>query len=93
MDRHSERRRYYPLEENVPLSEAVYEAIEAHEDTSLDADELRLFEHVNPDAIDLLFEDVTEVDVEVMVRINLENVAVSIWSDGGIDIRVTEDAE
>ena len=93
MDRHSERRRYYPLEENVPLSEAVYEAIEAHEHTSLRDDELRLFEYINPEAIDMLFEDVTELDVEVMVRLNLRNVAVSIWSDAGIDIRVTEDVE
>lgn len=88
MDSHPERRRYYPEEENVPLSEAVREAIEAHESTSLSADELRLYDHINPDAIDMLFQDTADVDVSV--QINLTNVTVSVWSDGGIDIRVSD---
>lgn len=88
MDGHPERRRYYPDHENVPLSEAVREAIEAHENSSLSADELCLYDHVNPEAIDVLFEDTDGVDISV--QINLTNVAVSIWSDGGIDIRVTD---
>lgn len=43
MDESPERRRYYPDEENVPLSEAVRQAIEAHEHSSLDTDELQLY--------------------------------------------------
>ena len=88
MSGHPERRRYYPEEENVPLSEAVREAIEAHENSSLSLDELRLYDHIDPEAIDMLFTDTAGVDVSV--QINLTNVTVSIWSDGGIDIRVTD---
>ena len=88
MDESPERKRYYPDEENVPLSTAVREALEAHENSSLSADELRLYNHVNPEAIDVLFSDTADVDVSV--QINLTNVTVSIWSDGGIDIRVTD---
>lgn len=90
MDEHPERRRYYPVEENVPLSEAVREAIEDHEKASLSADELDLYKQINPEAIDILFQDTTDTDVEISVQINLENVTVSIWSDHGIDIRVTD---
>ena len=88
MDESPERKRYYPDEENVPLSTAVREALEAHENSTLSADELRLYDHVNPDAIDELFRDTSGLDVSV--QINLTNVTVSIWSDGGIDIRVTD---
>jgi len=88
MDDHPERRRYYPTEENVPLSEAVREAVADHENTSLSADEFRLYDHISPEAIDCLFRDTADVDVPV--QINLSNVTVSIWSDGGIDLRVTD---
>jgi hypothetical protein len=83
-----ERRRYYPDKEDVPLSEAVLEAVEAHENASLTADEFTLYEHVDPRAIDLLFKDSTDLDISV--QFHLENITVSIWSDGGIDIRVTD---
>lgn len=89
MDRQPERRRYYPNEENVPLSEVVREAIEAHDSASLSADELNLYDSINPEAIDDLFRDNAAVDVTV--RIELTNVTVSIWEDGGIDVRVTDD--
>lgn len=91
MTDHPKRRTYYPEEENTPLSEAVLEAVEAHEHTSLSADEFSLYEHINPDAIDMLFTDTADVDVSV--QINLDNVTVSIWSDRGIDIRVTDRLE
>jgi len=87
MDENPERRKYYPENEETPLSQAILEAVEAHESASLSTDEFALFEHVNPDAIDMLFQD---TDLPVSVRIHLENVTVSIWSDGGIDIRVTD---
>lgn len=88
MDSDPERRRYYPDEENVPLSEAVREAVAAHESSSLDADEFRLYEHVDPDALDMLFTDDAGADVTVQIR--LTDVTVGIWSDGGVDIRVSE---
>ena len=84
----TERRQYHPGEENVPLSAAVREAIEAHGSTSLHADEFDLYDHVSPDAIDALFRDADEVDVVLQFR--LTNVTVSVWSDDAIDIRVTD---
>ena len=90
MDDHPERRRYYP-DDDVALSEAILEAVQAHENASFRADEFTLFDHVHPDALDNLFKDTS--DVEISVRINLTNVTVSVWSDGGIDIRVTDKLE
>lgn len=91
MDEDPERRRYYPVEEDVPLSEAVREAVAAHDDSSLSPDEFDLYDNINPDAIDMLFTDTADTDVSV--QIDLTNVTVSIWSDGGIDIRVTDKME
>ena len=90
MDENPERCRYYPDEETTPLSKAVREAVEAHGSTSLSADELALYEHINPDALDTLFDESVGGDVDVSVQLNLPNVTVSVWSDGGIDIRVTD---
>lgn len=87
MDENPERRKYYPEDAETPLSQAILEAVEAHESASLTTDEFALFEHLNPDAIDMLFED---TDLPVSVSIRLENVTVSVWSDGGIDIRVSD---
>lgn len=87
MDENPERRRYYP-DDDVPLSEAVREAVAAHENASLTADEFSLYDHVNPAAIDMLFTDTAGVDISV--QINLTNVTVSVWSDGGVDVRVSE---
>ena len=84
----TERRQYHPGEENVPLSAAVREAIEAHERTSLRTDEFDLYDHVSPDAIDELFRHTD--DVGVVVQFHLTNVVVSVWRDDAIDIRVTD---
>ena len=83
-----ERRRYYPEEENVPLSVAVREAVAAHERSSLATDEFDLYDHVDPDALDALFGPDSEAAVSV--QIYLDDVTVSVWSDGGVDIRVTD---
>lgn len=88
MDERPERRRYYPDEADTPLSETVLQAVEDHESASLAGDEFELYEYVNPDAIDELFTDTD--DVEISVQIHLENVTVSIWNDGGVDIRVVD---
>ena len=90
VDDRPERRRYYPDEENVPLSTAILEAVEAHENASLSGDELDLFRYVDPDAIDMLFTNTTDHDVDISVQFNLADVTISVWNDGGIDIRVTE---
>ena len=91
MDENRERRRYYPDEEDTPLSQTVLEAVEAHDESTLVADEFRLFDHVDPEAIDILFRD--SADLGVSVQFDLTNVTVSIWSDGGVDVRVTDKME
>jgi len=88
---HPEHRRYYPDSENIPLSEAIYEAVQAHENTTLSSDEFDLYHHIQPEALDNLFKETS--DIEISVQIRLTNVTVSIWSDGGIDIRVTDKIE
>ncbi|AHG05345.1 hypothetical protein HALDL1_13045 [Halobacterium sp. DL1] len=93
VDEHAERRRYYPDDESVPLSTAIYEAIEAHHEATLENDEFGLHEHVNPEAIDMLFTDTGDDDIEISVQFNPTNVTVAVWSDGGIDIRVSEKME
>ena len=69
----------------------VGEAIEEHESTSVSADEFDLYDHVDPDALDNLFRETD--DVGIIVQFHLTNVIVSVWSDGAIDIRVTDDLE
>ncbi|RDI72855.1 HalOD1 output domain-containing protein [Halopelagius longus] len=91
MDDHPERRRYYPDDEDIALSEVVLEAVQAHENASFEDDEFPLYDHIHPDAIDMLFKDTSGVDVSV--RIHLTNVTVSLWSDGGVDIRVTDNID
>ena len=83
----SASQRYYPGEENVPLSEAVLEAARAH-DESLTAEEFDLYDHIDPESLDTLIKDAPGGDVSV--RFAIPDVAVEIWSDGGIDIRVTD---
>lgn len=91
MDEHAERRRYYRGNDEGSLSEAVLETVEAHRNASLGADEFPLYEHVNPEAVDELFDDAG--DVAVSLQITLENVSVSIWNDDGVDIRVVDSVE
>jgi len=83
-----ERRRYYPEAENVPLSVAVREAVAAHRRSSPTTDDFDLYDHVDPDALDALFERDPQAAVSVQIR--LEDVTVSLWSDDGVDIRVTD---
>lgn len=93
VDDQPERRRYYPDDESLPLSAAIYDALEAHDEATLEKDEFGLYEHVNPEAIDMLFSDTSGDGIDISVQFNLTNVTVAVWSDGGIDIRVTEKVE
>lgn len=86
-----ERRRHYPEEENVPLSEAVREAVDAHETADAVADGAALSNHLDIEAIDRLFTGTGEVAISA--QLHLPNVTVSIWSDGAVDIRVTDRQE
>lgn len=95
MDDNPKRSRHYPNEENVPLSEAVREAVDAHERSEAIADESALYDRVNIEAIDNLFTDVDGVtdanDVSITLQMDLPNVRVSVWSDGAVNIRVTDE--
>lgn len=82
MDPNPERRRYRVAEENVPLSEVVREAVDAHGTAD------SLGDHVDVESIDRLF---TGSDVAVSLRLVLPDVTVSIWNDDGVDIRVADD--
>ena len=87
MDEEPERKRYYPDEENVTLSVAITEAVEAYnESPSLDS-ATELYDHINPDAIDHLFKDSANVDFTIQFQ--LPHHTIAVWGDGGIDIRVT----
>lgn len=87
MDHNPERRRYYLGEENVPLSEAIREAVAAHESSEVDVDCAALSDHLDVETIDHLF---PESDyVSVTLQLGLPNVIVDIWSDEAVDIRVT----
>lgn len=90
MDDTSVRRRYYPDEENVPLSVAIQEAVSVHEKSSVLADELDLYDHVDPGAIDTLFRETPGIEISVQFR--LPSATISVWS-GVVDIRVTESQE
>ncbi|ELZ31130.1 hypothetical protein C474_09854 [Halogeometricum pallidum JCM 14848] len=85
-----ERRRYYP-DDDIALSEAILEAVQEHEHATFSGDEFRLYDNINPDAIDMLFKDTS--DVEISVTIELENLTMGLWSDGGVDIRVSDKVE
>lgn len=91
MDENPERKRHYPEEENVPLSTAISEAIEAHERSSFLEDEFALYDHVDREALDNLFRETDGVSISV--QFFLPSATVSVWNDGGIDIRVTETRE
>jgi len=51
-------------------------------------DELELYEHVDPEALNMLFKADSEVELSVQFR--LPCATVSVWNDGGNAIRVTE---
>lgn len=89
MDSNPERRRHYQNEENVPLSEAVREAVDAHENAEAVMDEAALYDSLDIETIDQLFTDTG--DVSLSVQIQLPNVTVGIWRNDAVNIRVTDD--
>lgn len=82
-----ERDRYRP-EEHRELSDAVLEAIERKKDDDLRKSEFRLYEDVNPDALNNLFRD--DADANTSVRFDTDGVTVTLWGDGGVEIEVSD---
>lgn len=88
MDGNIERRRHYPGEENVPLSEAIHEAVGAHVNAEPIVDGVALRERIDVEALDQL---VTTTEVPVTLQFHLPNVQVSVWREDSVDIRVTDE--
>lgn len=90
-DSDSERRHHYQNWENVPLSEAVLEAVDAHESAEAVVDEAALYERLDIETLDQLFTDTG--DVALSVALHLPNVTVGIWQNGPVNIRVADGAQ
>ena len=88
MAERAEQRRYYPGEENVPLSVASERAVRATESAPSLRDEFEPYDRGSADAIDIPFTSTDGVDTSVQIR--LPDVTVAVWSDGGVDSRVTD---
>jgi hypothetical protein len=81
---------YYP-HENRSLSQAVLSALEeAHETAIIDA-EFTLYDHIDPDALNSLFQ--ADADATIRVAFTIEDYVVTIWGDEGIHIHVRDDGE
>ncbi|MFC4548699.1 MULTISPECIES: HalOD1 output domain-containing protein [Halorussus] len=78
--------RYYP-EEDRKLSTAVLEAIEDQKGEDLSKADFRLYDDVDPDALDALFR--SDADANTSVQFNTDDVTVTLWGDGGVEIRIT----
>lgn len=87
-DENVERRVYHPDSEFTSLSEAILEAVDAHESGEIDRGSFRLYDSVDPDALDGLFRE--DADADLTVQFNIDDVTVSLWGDGGVDVRVTD---
>ena len=87
-DENVERRVYRPDSEFASLSETILEAVDAHENGDIGRDGFRLYDNVDPDALDRLFRE--DADADLTVRFNVDGVTVSLWGDGGVDVRVTD---
>ena len=87
MGTQTERRRYYPEEENVPLSVVISEMVREHDELGDDAEEGVLYDHVDPDALNRLVTD--SASDHFVLQCHLSSATLTVWRDGGIDIRVT----
>lgn len=87
MHEHTQRLTVDPERGADAVSEAIAEAVRDHDAARLDDDELPLYDHVDPDALDELFAGTGRLDVRV--RIALDNVTVSVWTEEAVNVRVT----
>jgi hypothetical protein len=81
---------YYPHEDHS-LSHAVLRALEeAHGTTLTDAD-FTLYDYIDPDALNSLFQ--ADANATITVDFTIEAYVVTIWADEGIHIHVQDDGE
>lgn len=81
-----ERERYHPDEERS-LSDAILEAIEQHLGEDIATAEFHLYDDIDPDALDDLFRP--DASANTSVRFDTDDVRVTLWGDGAVDIRIT----
>jgi|GEM_PF-2544921 len=81
-----EQERYYPSEEKS-LSTAILAAIEEQKGRDLSMTDFQLYDDIDPDALDNLFQE--DSTSNTTVRFDTDDVTVTLWGDGGVEIRVT----
>lgn len=78
--------RYWPGEDRS-LSDAVLEAIEEQKGHDLTREDFRLYDDIDPDALDNIFRE--DVNANTSVKFDTADVTVALWGDGSVEIRVT----
>lgn len=82
-------RRFEPSDERH-LSGAILEAVEAYTGEDISKSEFQLYDSIDPDALDSLFR--FGAGAHTTVQFDLGDVRVKLEGNGGVDIRVTEQA-
>lgn len=82
-----ETRREYRPREDRSLSDAVLDAIQEYRNEDISKGDFRLYDDVDPDALDDLFRE--DANANTTVAFNTDDVTVTLWGDGGVEIRVT----
>ncbi|WP_227353748.1 HalOD1 output domain-containing protein [Haladaptatus salinisoli] len=80
-----EREHYYPGR-GQSLSTAILEAIEDQKGEDLTEADFRLYDDIDPDALDNLFRN--DANADTTVEFNTDDVTVTLRGDGGVEIRV-----
>lgn len=78
--------RYWPGEDRS-LSDAVLEAIEEQKGHDLTRENVRLYDDVDPDALDNIFRE--NANANTSVKFDTGDVTVTLWGNGTVEIRVT----
>ncbi|WP_227357088.1 HalOD1 output domain-containing protein [Haladaptatus salinisoli] len=77
--------RYHPNEDQT-LSTAVLEAIEKEKGEDLTKAEFRLYDDIDPDALNNLFQK--NANANTTVEFSTDDVTVRLWGDGGVEIQI-----
>ena len=85
-DKNTESGNYYP-EEEQPLSTTILQVIEAQKGEDISKSDFRLYDDIDPDALDNLFR--LNANANTFVQFNTDDVTVTLWGDDGIDIQVS----
>lgn len=81
-----ERDRYYPDGDRT-LSTAILEAIETHKDEDITKANFQLYDAIDPDALNNLFQKHTTADTAL--EFTVDDVTVTLRENRAIDIQIT----